>query len=117
MGKKMKINNMEREFDYYVYVDYSESLAGYIVTQENKIKEILPKTSRLRHYKEIKYVIEFIKKNNNKRIFLSIDDNQYYSFMRLLEIMQKRDYSLIIDTMLNIGRKLGRLNCDKEGGK
>lgn len=44
-----------KEFDYYVFIDYSESLIGYIIIEKSKIKEILSKTTKLRHYKKVRH--------------------------------------------------------------
>jgi len=41
-----------KSFDYYIYIDYSKNLIGYAVIEYSKIKTLLPKISRLRHYKE-----------------------------------------------------------------
>lgn len=41
-----------RQFDYYIFVDYSEDLIGYIIIEHKRIKEILPKISRFGHYRE-----------------------------------------------------------------
>ena len=150
-----------KEFDYYIFIDYSEILVGYIIIEKNKIKELLPKISKLHHYKDIKHkseyisaikkrfkkdrikellfkwkikelrlnldifvdVTEFIKKNDNCIIFVSVDNNQYYSFLKLIEIVPHKEnvvvvkeselkkdsaeykLSLIIDSMLNIERR------------
>ncbi len=148
-----------KEFDYYIFIDYSEDLIGYTIFERDKVKEILLKTSKLKHYKEIKHkkqylkavrkgfekkkilkdifvfkikkisrnleifvdIGEFIKSNSNCLIFLSIDDNQYSSFKRLVKIVDgtniliikegklRKDspeyrLSLIIDNLLNIKR-------------
>jgi len=67
-------------------------------------------------------VIEFIKNNDNCAIFASIDDNQFYAFKKLLELVPHKNHtivqkesslikgskeyqlSLIIDTLLNLKR-------------
>jgi hypothetical protein len=161
---KMENKNMNkgrREFDYYIYIDYSENLIGYIIVEREKIGELLPKLTKLHHYKDIEHkkeylssikerfkrdkiiefifkykikemrlnveifidVIEFIKKNDNCFILLSVDNNQYNSFMKLLKLIPHREnllvlkendlkkssleyrLSLIIDTMLNLERR------------
>ena len=68
-------------------------------------------------------IIEFVKKNDYCAIFMSVDNNQYYAFTKLLEILPHQRHliilkesklkkgsveyklSLIIDTMLNIERR------------
>mgnify|MGYP001586549454 CR=1 FL=1 len=41
-----------KQFDYYIFIDYSENLIGYIIIEHDKIRELLPKISRFRHYRE-----------------------------------------------------------------
>jgi len=151
---------MKKDFDYYIYIDYSENLIGYNIIEKEKIKELLPKLDRFRHYKGSKNrkiylkhikktikrdkildylektkivklrsslsifadVLEFIKKHGNCIIFVSIDDNQYKIFKKIVniidgdEIVVKKEsqlkrntieykLSLIIDNLLNIERK------------
>lgn len=46
MGKK--------NFDYYIYIDYSECLIGYLIIKKESVKECLLQTSRFKHYREAK---------------------------------------------------------------
>ena len=149
-----------KEFSYYVYIDYSERLLGYSIIAKEKIKEILPKITKLKHYKEVKNrklyiqhiknyleknnvasyflkikirkvqsnnleiysdVLEFLKKNKDCLIFVSVDNNQYDAFRKLVSIVDgcnkiikeselKREsieyqLSLVLDNLLNIERK------------
>ena len=41
-----------KEFDYYIFIDYSENLLGYMIVENSKLKDLLPKLSRFRHYRE-----------------------------------------------------------------
>ena len=53
--KMKEQKNKERLIiDYYIYLDYSETLVGYIIIQKESVQEILPKISKLHHYKDIK---------------------------------------------------------------
>jgi hypothetical protein len=146
--------------DYYIFIDYSERLVGYIIIQKEKIKDLLPRISKLHHYKDIKYkkayiqsikkvfeknkiddylfkfkskelkdnlsifvdIIDFVKKYDNCIIFISVDNNQFIAFTKLLDMIPHKehiiivkesslrkgsveyDLSLIIDTKLNIER-------------
>ena len=146
--------------DYYIFIDYSERLVGYMIIQKEKIKGLLPRISKLHHYKDIKYkkayiqsikkvfeknkiddclfkfkskelkdnlsifidIIDFVKKYDNCVIFISVDNNQFISFTKLLDMIPHKDHitifkesdlkkesieyrlSLIIDTKLNIER-------------
>jgi len=148
------------KFDCYICLDYSENLVGYIIITKEKIPEILMKTTRFHHYKDIKnkkgYIhtikvvieknklkedlfkckimnlrynlylftdlIEFISKNKECKMFVSIDNNQYNAFIRLVSLASQNQnlviakeselkkgsieyrLSLVIDTLLNIER-------------
>ena len=155
MERKNKI-----EIDYYIFIDYSERLVGYIIIQKEKIKELLPRISKLHHYKDIKYkrayiqsikkvfeknkinkyffkfkskelkdnlsiyvdIIDFVKKYDDCKIFISVDNNQFKVFIRLVDMIPHKEHitivkesglkkgsaeyelSLIIDTKLNMER-------------
>lgn len=62
----MKVLN-KMKADYYIYLDYSERLVGYIIIQKDKIPNLLPKISKLHHYKDIKNKKGYIK--SVKKIF------------------------------------------------
>lgn len=49
------------EFDYYIFMDYSENLIGYIIIEKEKINDILPKISKLKHYKDLKYKKQYLR--------------------------------------------------------
>lgn len=42
-----------KEFDYYIFVDYSENLIGYSIIEKSKVRELVLKISKLSHYKEV----------------------------------------------------------------
>ena len=50
-----------KEFDYYIFIDYSENLLGYIIVEFNKIKSLLPKISKIKHYKEVSKKSQYLK--------------------------------------------------------
>ena len=41
-----------KQFDYYVFIDYSENLIGYSIIEKDKLNDILPKLTRFRHYRK-----------------------------------------------------------------
>ncbi len=58
-----------KQFDYYIFIDYSEEFIGYIIIERGKIQEIMPKISKLRHYKEVNdknTYLKALKKSINK---------------------------------------------------
>lgn len=148
------------EFDYYIYIDYSEKLIGYTIIEKGKVRVLLPKISRFRHYKTAKKrklylknvnksfknqdildcflkiriknksstinlyleVLEFLKKYDNCLIFVSVDNNQFKSFKKLVKIVDGKftkvvkeselrkgsseyQMSLVLDNLLNIRRR------------
>ena len=56
-----------KEFDYYVFVDYSKNLIGYLILGKDNLKDCLSKISRFRHYRESKQRKLYLK--NTKRTF------------------------------------------------
>ncbi len=157
-----------RRFDYYVFIDYSENLLGYLIINQDKIDEFLPNISKFAHYKELKHkpeyihsikkiieknkiqsyllktkirksadtpeiysdILDFLKRNDNCLIFISIDNKQYSNFEKLVRIIDgknikvvkeselKKDtfefrISLVLDTLLNINR-LKSINLSKK---
>ncbi len=50
-----------KEFDYYLFIDYSENFLGYSIIENNKVKQIIPKISRFMHYKELKHKPAYLK--------------------------------------------------------
>ena len=148
-----------KQFDYYIFIDFSENLIGYNIINYEKMIELLPKISRFSHYKNLRHkkeylksiksriekekilsyflkhkikelykntdiytdVLEFIKKNDNCIIFISIDNRQYKAFNKLVgfvdgkKVIVKKESelvkgtpeyqtSLVLDNLLNIER-------------
>ena len=61
-------------FDYYVFVDYSENLIGYLILGKDNLKDCLSKISRFRHYREAKQrklYLKNAKKTFNKKEILN----------------------------------------------
>lgn len=40
-----------KQFDYYIFIDYSENLIGYVIIESSKIKNLLQKIFRFKHYR------------------------------------------------------------------
>ena len=66
-----------KQFDYYIFIDYSDNLIGYIIIEKLKIKYLLPKIFRFRHYREagdkklyLKNVKKTFKRENLLNYFL-----------------------------------------------
>ena len=148
-----------KQFDYYIFIDFSENLIGYNIIEHDKMFKLLPKISKFAHYKNIRHkkeylksmkkriekegilsfflkhkikelyknadiyadVLQFIKKNENCIIFISIDNRQFKAFRNLVGIVDcgvivvkkeselvkgtpEYQTSLVLDTLLNIKR-------------
>ena len=50
-----------REFDYYIFIDYSENLLGYLIIERTKIAEFVPKISKFAHYHDMKHKSAYIR--------------------------------------------------------
>jgi hypothetical protein len=54
-------------FDYYIFMDYSENLIGYIIIEKEKLEVLLTKIIKLKHYKGLKHKVEYL--NAAKNLF------------------------------------------------
>lgn len=66
-----------KEFDYYIFIDYSVNLIGYTIIEKNKLFDLVPKISKFAHYKNLKNkssyihsIKEIIRKNNILDFFI-----------------------------------------------
>jgi hypothetical protein len=50
-----------KEFDYYIFIDFSENLIGYNIIEEKKLLELIPKISKFAHYKNLRHKKSYIK--------------------------------------------------------
>ncbi|MEK6893058.1 MAG: hypothetical protein AABX07_02550 [Nanoarchaeota archaeon] len=95
-----------KEFDYYIFIDYSENLVGYNIIEKNKIKELLQKIKRFRHYKGsrdrkiyLSHIKNTIKRDRIRTYFekikiMSSKDN-IGLFAEVLEFIKKHDNCII----------------------
>ena len=84
-----------KEFDYYIFIDFSENLIGYSIIENNKLKELLPKILRFRHYKDAKNRKLYFKNANNtiKR------DNLQSSFLKLKIKGMHKNMEIYLDVL------------------
>jgi len=85
-----------KEFDYYIFIDYSENLIGYIIVEENKIKELLPKITKLKHYTKLKYKRQYL--NSIKKVFKK---NKILSFLNKYKITELRQNIEVCSEIFN----------------
>ena len=75
-----------KEFDYYIFIDFSEDLIGYIIIENKKLKNLLPKITKFAHYKSLRHKRAYIQ--SIKKI---IDKNKVISYFlkhRICELRQ-----------------------------
>jgi hypothetical protein len=93
----------KEEFDYYIFVDYSENLIGYIIIDKKRINELLPKISKLKHYKTLKNKVQYL--NAMKNIFEKNKILNILSKHRITELRQNVEIcSEIFDFCLNLNQ-------------
>lgn len=51
----------EKEFDYYIFLDYSDNLIGYIILEKAYISEIISLITKIKHYKNVKHKKLYLK--------------------------------------------------------
>jgi len=101
-----------KEFDYYIFIDYSKNLIGYSIIEHDKIIGLLPKISRFRHYKEVrdkkiylKNIKKTIKRENIKSYFLKFGIKELYKntdiYAAVLEFIKKHENCIIFISVDN----------------
>ncbi|MEK6936108.1 MAG: hypothetical protein AABW67_04925 [Nanoarchaeota archaeon] len=85
----------KREFDYYIFIDYSEDYLGYSIIEKDKIKEIIPKISKFAHYRELKYKSAYLRSIKNL-----IDRDNLRSFFCKLKIRKTSETPEIYSDIL-----------------
>ncbi|MDP1695049.1 MAG: hypothetical protein Q8L34_05925 [Candidatus Woesearchaeota archaeon] len=89
-----------RQFDYYIFIDYSEDLIGYIIISQNNVKEILPKITKFRHYRKVGDKRLYIK--NIKLTFKRENLLQYFIQHKVRETKQNMEIFLDIGEFIKI---------------
>ena len=101
-----------REFDYYIFIDFSENLIGYNIIEKDKIKELLPKISRFRHYKNsrnkkiyLKNIKKTIRREDIKSYFLKFGIREMYKnveiYTNILEFLKQHQNCIIFISVDN----------------
>jgi|SRR3989344_6867952 len=93
-----------KEFDYYIFIDYSENLVGYLIVENNKISKLLPKLSKFTHFKELKHKSSYI--HSIKRV---IETKNILSDLFRLKLREMRQNLEIYSDVLNFIKK--HSNC------
>jgi hypothetical protein len=102
---------MKKEFDYYIYIDYSENLIGYIILDKDNFKKILLKISRFRHYRDARDKRLYLRniKNTAKRERLF----SYFTKIKIKNMRQNLEiYSDVLDFLKKHERCLILVSVD-----
>ena len=102
-----------KEFDYYIFIDYSENLIGYSIIEKDKLKELTPKIKRFRHYREagnrkqyLKNIKNTFKRDNIKSYFLKFKIKEMYKNMEIhldvLEFLKNHENCIIFISVDNM---------------
>jgi len=102
----------EIEFDYYIFIDYSEDHLGYSIIEKKNIKVILPKISKFKHYKDLKYKSAYLKsikslidKENLRSYFCKLKIRKTYETLEIysdiLEFLNERKNCLVFISVDN----------------
>lgn len=81
-----------KEFDYYIFIDYSENLVGYAIIENTKLKELLPRISRFRHYKNARNRKQYLK--NVKKTLKRDDISSSFIKLKIKEMHKNMDIYL-----------------------
>ena len=96
----------KKEFDYYIFIDFSENLIGYNIIGKDKVNELLPKIIKLKHYRNLKHKREYLRAMKKlftrekidsfilKSRIISIRDNVAI-FTEVLEFVKKNTHCII----------------------
>lgn len=97
-------NKENAVIDYYIYLDYSESLVGYTIIQKDNAEKLLPRISKFHHYKDIKNKKSYIQ--SIKKVF---DKNNIDYYILKLKIKTLKDNLSIFVEILDFVKKYD--NC------
>src|SRR3989344_4502226 len=81
-----------KQFDYYIFVDYSENLIGYMIIAQKNIKELLPHILRFKHYRKTRDKKIYLK--NVKHLFKREKLLQYFIQYKIRETKENMEIFL-----------------------
>ena len=118
-----------KEFDYYTFIDYSENLIGHNIIECSKAKELLPKISKIKHYKEVNQKNQYLKairkmfdKYNITDYFLKYKVKKMVQTLEIFAdiadfIVTRKNSKIFISLDDNQSSNFERLVKDVEGNK
>ncbi len=75
-----------KEFDYYIFIDYSEEVLGYMIIEYSKIKEFMPLISKFGHYSKLKHKSSYLRSIKKR-----IDRDKLREYLFKLKIKRVSD--------------------------
>ena len=101
-----------KEFDYYIFIDYSENLLGYNIIDHEKMIKLLPKISKFKHYKNLqnkklylKNIKKVIKREEIMSYFIKFGIKELYKnteiYANVLEFIKKHENCIIFISIDN----------------
>lgn len=99
------------KFHYYVFLDYSENLVGYIIIENNQVEKIIPLISKLKHYTNLKYKKQYLK--SIKKVISKNNLDKYLLKTKIIECRYNLDlFTDLISLIKNNPRKRIFLSID-----
>ena len=95
-----------KKFDYYIFIDYSVNIIGYVIIDEKKLFELVPLISKFSHYKDLKHkntyihsIKKIISKNNILDFFVKHKIKEMRQnmeiYMDVFDFIKKHDNCII----------------------
>lgn len=89
-----------KKFDYYIFIDFSENLIGYNIISNEKMFELLPKISKVAHYKKLRHKKNYL--NSIKKRFENDKISSYFEKCKIKELYKNADiYADILQFIKN----------------
>jgi len=92
-----------KEFDYYIFIDYSENFVGYLIVSNVQLKILIPKISRLRHYKD----------SRNRKLYLK-NVNKMIKREKIIKLLTKMKIRLMNNNIEIYSDLLEFLRCHEK---
>ena len=93
-----------KQFDYYIFIDYSENYIGYSIIEKKNINELLWRINKFAHYKELQHKAVYI-----KSIKKTIEKSKILSYLLKNKIRKTFDTPEIYSDVLEFLN--GHENC------
>lgn len=94
-----------KDFDYYLFIDYSEEYLGYLIIIREKIREFLPQIIKFAHYRKLKHKSAYLKAMKK-----TVDTREIRSYLHKLKIRKTEATPEIYSDILDFLKK----NADKQ---